>query len=100
MREVTNAQLERLVILAEEAAEVQQMAMKTIRHGFDSYSPHDPSQISNTELLEREIGDLLFTIDLLIESGDINLHSIERFKLDKRSRIQRYLHHNLVNKGK
>jgi hypothetical protein len=91
---MTNARHERLSLLVEEAAEVQQISMKIMRHGWDSWNPFDENQTSNRELLEGEIGDLLFTIDFLIERGDLNKNSIAKAKENKKQRIGKYLHHN------
>jgi len=41
------AELERLAILAEEAAEVVQIANKIIRHGYASYHPTTKKAIQN-----------------------------------------------------
>ena len=62
---MTPEELERLAILAEECAEVQQIVMKIIRHGYNSCNPFDENKTENRELLEKELGDLLFAIQLM-----------------------------------
>lgn len=55
---------ERLAILIEECAEVQQASTKILRFGRESINPY--SEISNAERLEQELGDLLAMIFLTI----------------------------------
>ena len=86
------AKLERLALLAEECAEVIQMVEKIIRHGYQSYNPHDPEQRTNRELLERELGDVKFCMDFMHDNGDIHAIRIDTFSRDKRRRVKQYLH--------
>jgi hypothetical protein len=55
---VTEAEKERLAMLAEEAGEIIQMVGKILRHGYDNYHPNDPMKVTNRELLVRELQDL------------------------------------------
>jgi len=55
---LTEAQAERLAMLAEECGEVIQVVGKILRHGYDSYHPNDPST-TNRDLLGYELTDLL-----------------------------------------
>lgn len=89
---MSNAELERLAILVEECAEVQQIAMKIIRHGYESYNPFDENKISNRKLLEKELGDLIFAYRLLLGSNDIDYGEIEKSIGNKSRSIQQYLH--------
>lgn len=59
---------ERLVILGEECAEIQQVIAKIQRFGLDVFRVKDPI-INNREHLAIEIGDLLGVIKLLVEAG-------------------------------
>lgn len=93
---MTDAQLERLALLVEEAAEVQQIAMKIIRHGAASYNPFDETMTSNRNLLEKELGDLQFAIKLMAEKGDIYSENIHKHQESKVDRVRQYLHHNKV----
>lgn len=93
---MTEAELERLAILVEEAAEVQQIAMKIIRHGYSSHNPFDESKMSNRYLLEKELGDLVFALGLLMANDDVSEKRIQDFKWKKKETIGKYLHHNEV----
>jgi NTP pyrophosphatase (non-canonical NTP hydrolase) len=94
-------ELERLAILNEEASEVQKAISKIIRHGYYSYDPtglpegHLPSFTpNNREMLQDEVGDLLYSLLMMIENSDISLDKIET-RMKKRSKsIGQYLHHN------
>ncbi len=93
---INKAQLERLAILAEECAEVTQIAMKIVRHGYASYNPFDEEQTPNRKLLYKELGDVLFAIHLMHEENDIDMVAIEEHASAKRDKIREYLHHNTV----
>ena len=93
---MTDAELERLAILVEEAAEVQQIAMKIIRHGYDSCNPFDADKTTNQELLQKELGDLTFGIQMRVDEGDINRSDIAKHRAKKKKNIRQYLHHNIV----
>lgn len=94
---MTKTELERLALLVEEAAEVQQIAMKIIRHGYSSYNPFDAEETSNRKLLEKELGDLVFAIGLMMANDDVSETKIQEFKWKKRETIFKYLHHNSVD---
>lgn len=93
---LSEAELERLAILNEEAGEVIQIIGKIIRHGYSSYHPDDQDKISNRKLLEKELADLKVAIELMANSGDISNTKIDEFSISKKSRIGKYLHHNRV----
>lgn len=63
MNNLTPAQIERLAILIEECSEVQQIACKILRHGYDSKNPLIDDSLTNRQLLQNEMGDLLFAIE-------------------------------------
>lgn len=63
MSNLSPGEIERLAMLAEEANEVAQIAMKTIRFGYDSVDPRDG--ITNTTKLISELQDLLAVVGLL-----------------------------------
>ena len=67
---LTPAEAERLAMLAEEAGEVVQIVGKILRHGYDSYHPANPN-VTNRELLDDEIGDLLAVAKRMISVSDI-----------------------------
>jgi NTP pyrophosphatase (non-canonical NTP hydrolase) len=91
--ELTDAQLERLAILAEELGEAQQCIGKIIRHGYESYNPVVDTGMTNRRELEKECGDVLEAIDMLCRNGDVNRHGTEDRQREKHIKIQRYLHH-------
>lgn len=69
--ELTNAQRERLEMLAEEAAEVAKACTKILRHGYHSFNPEDPNHASNGDDLERELLDLWCVAERMMDYGDI-----------------------------
>jgi hypothetical protein len=85
------AEIERLALLIEEAAEVQQICTKILRHGW--ISCHPESGKSNRELLHRELGDFSFARLLLIKSGDLNGMMLTAAHADAWERKQKFLHH-------
>jgi hypothetical protein len=70
---LTPAEAERLEMLAEEAAEVVQVAMKILRHGYASYHPDSPS-VTNRMLLEDELRDLAAVRLAMMRQHDIGEH--------------------------
>lgn len=95
-KKMTNAELERLALLVEECAEVQQIAMKIMRHGYDSFHPEDPDMTPNRQLLEKELGDLRFAHQLMFQNNDVSFGEMNKHADRKREKIQKYLHHNAV----
>jgi NTP pyrophosphatase (non-canonical NTP hydrolase) len=91
---LTPAQAERLALLLEELGEAQQAIGKILRHGYESYSPSDPSETSNRAALEREMGDVMCALTLLIANGDLNDHNVSDRSQQKAETIRPYLHHN------
>lgn len=75
---LSDAQLERLAILSEELGEAQQAIGKIIRHGYDSNNPDLPRPVycgiptGNRQDLEKELGDVMYAIDALAATRDIN----------------------------
>ncbi len=90
---LTPAQRERLAILIEECAEVQQIACKILRHGYNSRNPTVNDSPNNKQLLETEVGDLLFAIEWL-SLKDIDPTKVRYAAIDKKGKIKKYLHHN------
>jgi hypothetical protein len=89
---LTPAQLERLTLVVEECAEVQQIIGKILRHGYESYHP-DNTHDDNRALLEIEMGDLNFAMDLLVQT-DLSTWNVRKAAIDKSQRVGQYLHHN------
>jgi hypothetical protein len=68
---MTDAERERLAMLAEECAEVIQVVGKILRHGYNSYHPDDP-KVTNRELLIRELQDIEGVVYGMREKNDID----------------------------
>ncbi len=93
MNNLTPEQIERLAILIEECAEVQQIACKILRHGYESHNPMVDDSPNNKRMLETEMGDLLFAIEWM-QGKDVDATNVRYGAIDKKHKIQRYLHHN------
>lgn len=83
-------ELERLALVMEECGEVIQAIGKVMRHGYNSC--HPTTYRENREILERELGDLAFAMDLLAER-DLRYDNVQRAAYDKADRVQQFLHH-------
>ena len=68
---MTEAERERLAMLAEEAGEIVQIIGKILRHGYESYHPDDPEKITNREHLIRELRDLDGVVYGMCLNGDL-----------------------------
>jgi NTP pyrophosphatase (non-canonical NTP hydrolase) len=92
--ELTDSQLERLAILSEEMGEAQQAIGKILRHGYESHNPDVPKAgWSNRHDLEKELGDVLFAVEMLWVSLDVSGHAVHQRKIAKSDKIKPYLHH-------
>lgn len=95
------AELERLAILSEECGEVQQVIGKIMRHGYESVNPLEivPEDIYPTQnrwSLEKECGDLLWAMGIMVAARDMNRTSIDLAFSEKGPRAEKYLHHQAV----
>ncbi len=89
---LTNAQRERLEMLAEEASEVVKACTKILRHGYDSYSPFIVGETNNRKDLEDELLDLWCIAERMMDYGDIK--RLDFFDSAKRwMKKRRYTHH-------
>lgn len=84
-------QAERLALLVEELAEAGQVVGKILRHGYASRHPKGGP--NNRELLEIELADVLYAVNLMCETPDLNIVNIEWNVGEKAKRVRRYLHH-------
>ena len=90
---------EKLAVLMEECAEVQQVIGKILRHGYDSYHPE--TKTTNRENLAREIVDVCTAIILIYtEVKDIieekfDNKEYKEYLVEKKNR---YLHFSKLNK--
>lgn len=96
--QLTPAELERLALLSEELGEAQQIIGKIIRHGYESYDPTmmvppGESVITNRTMLEKELGDVSASINIMNMAGDVTAESIQRFSIAKMRSVNRWLHH-------
>lgn len=91
--ELTPAEQERLACLSEECAEVIQIVNKIWRHGYASAHPDHPDGDTNREMLAKEVGHVLFWVNLMIKGLDLDSITIERAREDKYHSSKVYLHH-------
>lgn len=89
---LTPAEAERLALLLEEMGEAQQAIGKILRHGYESKHPSKPDGPTNRESLEREVGDVLHAIWLLMKQ-DISEAAIGERRSVKSATVQLYFHH-------
>lgn len=87
---LTPAEAERLAYLIEEAAEVQQIACKALRHGFNSYNPDAPGAGSNREQLNRELRDFAGAVARMVAAADLAFDPMKGADPNKGAR---YMHH-------
>lgn len=90
---ISDAECERLGILNGEMGEVLQVTGNIQRHGFESRNPNKENSKTNRVLLEREIGDVLNAIKLLIEAGDVREDRILKRARFKYEDIKQWLHY-------
>jgi hypothetical protein len=91
---MTEAEKERLTMLAEEAAEIIQMVTKILRHGYDSYHPNDPLRTTNNILLQEEITDMLSIIYAMNEVDDMDVDLYDDYLHEERwSKKLKWTHH-------
>lgn len=86
------AQIERLTILAEEAAEVVQAVTKILRHGYESVHPSCPDGYNNRVQFVKELGDLRAILAIMIQAGDVHVKDYIHAAAHKLERVQQYLH--------
>ncbi len=91
---LSEAQYERLALLAEEMGEAIQVIGKVLRHGFESYSPFDGMKTTNRALLEKELGDVRAAMIILCEAGDVQKQAIHDQADHKRESVKQWMHYN------
>lgn len=78
---------EALTILQEECAEVIQNVSKIKRFGMDeSYEGLESNRIR----LQKEVGDVLALIDILIERNVLDTDSLQQCKIDKINKLKKF----------
>lgn len=75
-----------LLIAQEECAEVTQAISKVFRFGLDA----EHNGASNRDRLTEEVGDLFCMIQLMIESGIINIDEVDRASANKKAKLQKW----------
>jgi NTP pyrophosphatase (non-canonical NTP hydrolase) len=95
--DLSHAETERLALLLEELGESQQAIGKILRHGYESVNPLHAGP-PNRAALEREIGDVLAALDLMVDAGDLKRSLIETARRKKHERVEKYLHHQTENR--
>lgn len=83
---------ERLALLVEEMGEAQQAIGKILRHGYESRHPDGGP--TNREMLERELGDVESSGEMLKNHGDLNPESVAKYRWIKGYKVYQYLHHH------
>ena len=79
---LASAELERLALLAAEMGETLRLVGKTLLYGYQ-YEPSSESESTSRALLAHHLGNVLYVIDLLCNSNDIDC-------ADVREQSQRY----------
>ena len=82
-------QLETMMILQEECAEVIQIISKIYRFGFDSRWPDETSP-NNREKMTEEIGDLLAMVDILVENCIISDTELNKARKNKKQKLKKW----------
>jgi hypothetical protein len=96
--QLTEAESERLDVLAEECAAVIQAVMKIKRHGYESnrhrYRGSVEGEATNRQELERELGHVINAFDMMTAQGDIRSSVVVGcHRLNKAISIKQWLHH-------
>lgn len=89
---LTPAQEERLELLIEECSEVIQACTKSLRHGYGSSNPFGNEQTTNKADLQKELGQLLNALQMMVSASDVSLPKITEAKHKKQQTIHNWLH--------
>lgn len=95
---LSDAETERLALLAEELMEAAQIAMKVLRHGYAATDHGSGVVYNNRADLEIELGHVSNAIKLMARNEDISLDRVEQAYQAKRRMISKYLHHQDATK--
>lgn len=100
---LTPAQAERLEMLIEEAAELQQAATKALRHGYMSRHPSDPTGETNRQSLERELLDIVAVATAMGRANDFRVRNhLSFYPAEAQERWHkklRWTHHQVQARG-
>lgn len=91
--QLSNAQAERLAILSEELGEGILAIGKILRHGYESRNPLIPMSDTNRQDLERELGDILGAVMVMVDANDLDKDHISAQVDVKIESLKRWVHH-------
>ena len=83
---MNEGQKEILLIAQEECAEVTQAISKVFRFGLDAVH----RDATNQSRLTEEVGDLFCMIQLMIETGIINIDEVDAASKNKRTKLEQW----------
>lgn len=89
---MSNAQMERLFLLAEESSSVIHAICKQLRHGPTSFDPRS-NVVSNRDHLAHELGRVDYAIEKLTEAGDLDGNKRHTAHERAALRVKPFLHH-------
>lgn len=97
--QLSEAEAERLALLIEDCAEVQHIACKILRHGYESTDPTKEDSPTNRKLLEKEMADLEWSINFMKRASDVFALQIIEHRARREFEVGKYLHHNCKDGG-
>jgi hypothetical protein len=92
---LSDAEVERLGLLAEECGEAIQIIGKILRHGYESVNPYEEYNGTNRDRLTREIADILVALDFMLLNRDVLQAQLDERKKIKHHKIWDWLHHQV-----
>lgn len=92
---LSDAEAERLAILAEECAEVIKCVGKILRHGYEGFDPTGKENGSNRQQLSDECGQIFAEIDNINSCLDLDIQWFNDGRHERYRRIldSKYRHH-------
>lgn len=91
--ELSLAQTERLAILCGELGDAQRAIGKIMRYGYLRRDPAKMNAPLNKEILERELGHVVYAMEMLDDHGEARKEMIEVYREEKSRTIHRWTHH-------
>lgn len=93
--ELSDAEAERLALLAEECGEVIHAIGKILRHGYWSVNPDEDDGPDNRSELATELGHVRAAQVLMEKQLDIDPSAVTEAFINKQESVKKYLHHQL-----
>ena len=90
---LSNAERERLALLAEEMGAAIYIIGKILRLGYRTRRLADHGAEFNRTSLERNLADVRVAMDLMEKAGDISFLQIDLFAERKAARVAQYMSH-------